>query len=182
MELPETRPVPDRVRDLFDPGVVLAHMSTVRADGRLSTNPVGVLLEDGYLKISTTKDRVKYRSLVADPRIALSIPYPDNPNRYLEVRGRAVLSDDTDRSFIDHIARTTMGMDRYPFDRPGTERVIVTVIAEQMSSPKIIMDDDPPLARKPAPAAAGPQPWLLVALGALLGIALGAAWQLVQVS
>ena len=73
-------------------------------------------------------------NLMADDRIALSIPDPTNIWRYLEVRGRATLDEDRDRSFIDSIAKKYMGQDHYPFDRPGEERVTVTVHAEQVSA------------------------------------------------
>jgi hypothetical protein len=40
-----------------------------------------------------------------------------------------------------------MGVDRYPFDRPGQERVTVTIIAEHVSAPQIPLADNPPQAR-----------------------------------
>ena len=40
-----------------------------------------------------------------DPRVAICVPHRNNPNRYIEVRGRARISEDTDQSFIDSIAR-----------------------------------------------------------------------------
>src|SRR5207244_1928125 len=81
------------------------------------------LIWDGsHVRFSTTKGRRKYRNLRADPRIAISVTDPENPWRYLEIRGRAELSDDGDRSFINQIARKYMGQDEYPFDRPGDER------------------------------------------------------------
>jgi hypothetical protein len=64
----------------------------------------------------------------------------------VEVRGTAELVDDTDRAVIDGIARVYMGVDRYPFDEPGQERVTVVVHAEQVSAPRIPLDDDPPTA------------------------------------
>ncbi len=186
MTLPGTRPIPERARDLLE-GMAIAHMSTVRADGRLSTNPVGVLLDGDHLRISTTKRRVKYRNLLRDPRIALSIPHATNPNRYLEVRGHALLEDDADRSFIDRIARISMGMERYPFDPPGEERVIITVIAEQMSCPAIPLADDPPTAGTPRtdgppapPSRSGLPAWALLASGVLIGLALAGALMLLQ--
>ena len=41
------------------------------------------------------------------PRIALSIPHRNNPNFYLELRGRAHIEPDHDRSFINRIALAT---------------------------------------------------------------------------
>ena len=88
-----------------------------------------------------------YRNLRADDRVTVCVPHRNNPNRYVEVRGRAVLTDDDDRSVIDAMARAYMGVDRYPFDPPGAERVTITVIAEHVSVPRIPLADRPPQAR-----------------------------------
>ncbi len=137
--------IPDHVLDLFADKPV-GILTTIRPDGRLSSNPVAVLLRDGRVWVSTTKDRRKFRNLVADPRVTVCVLARNNPNRYVEIRGRAELVDDPDRVVIDEIFRTLTGGDRYPFDAPGQERVTIVVHAEQVSAPKIPMDDDPPLA------------------------------------
>ena len=64
----------------------------------------------------------------------------------MEIRGRARLDDDTDHAFIDSLARHYMGVDTYPFDRPGQERVTVTIVAEHVSTPEIPLADAPPQA------------------------------------
>ena len=79
--------------------------------------------------------------------MTLCVVQPGNLNRYVEVRGRAVVAPDVDRRFITEIARAYMGVDEYPLDPPGVERLVVTVIAEQVSSPSIPLADDPPYAR-----------------------------------
>jgi len=109
------------------------HVATLRPDGRISNHPVCLLWDAGQVRFSTTKSRRKYRNLCADPRIAISVTDPDNVWRYLEIRGSATLADDADRAFIDRIAQKYMGQDRYPFDPPGEERVVVTVHVEQVS-------------------------------------------------
>ena len=128
----------------------MGFLTTLRPDGHLSTNPVAVMLRDGEVWVSTTKDRRKYRNLVADARVTVCVMDRNNPNRYVEVRGRAELVDDPDRVVIDELFRLLAGGDRYPFDRPGQERVTIVVKAEQVSAPAIPMADDPPLAPDPA--------------------------------
>lgn len=122
------------------------HVATTRPDGRLSVNPVVLLFDGEYVRFSTTKDRAKYRNLRHDDRVAISIPHRNNPNLYIEIRGRAAMVDDPDREFIDRIARHYLDRDRYPYDRPGAERVTVTILAEQVSMPSIPRADDPPNA------------------------------------
>jgi hypothetical protein len=105
---------------------------------------MAVVLEGDRIRLSTVTNRKKYRNLLFDDRITVCVIQPTNPNRYVEIRGRAVLEPDSDRSFIDQIAHKYMDADRYPFDQQADERVTITVIAEQISCPSIPLADDPP--------------------------------------
>jgi len=115
----------------------LSFLSTIRPDGLISTNPVSTLWDGSQLRFSTAKSRKKYRNLLRDNRVTVCIPDPKNPMRYLEIRGRATLEDDTDRSFIDLIAKEFMGMERYPYDPPGMKRVTVTIVIEQVAPSQV---------------------------------------------
>lgn len=143
MSFPATKPVPDSHQDILRDRPT-GHLATLRPDGRLSVNPVSVMWDGVYLRFSTIKSRQKYRNLVNDPRCAISVPHRNNPNRYVELRGVVEMQDDTDRRFINSIARHYMGVDEYPFDAPGAQRVIVTLHAEQVSAPEIPLADDSP--------------------------------------
>jgi len=111
----------------------------------MSTNPMAVVLgDDGVIRLSTVASRKKTRNLQGDNRITVCVVQPDNLNRYVEIRGRATLEADPDRSFIDEIAHRYMGADRYPFDRPDDERITITVIPEHVSCPSLPLNDDPP--------------------------------------
>jgi hypothetical protein len=128
--------IPERVRNLLDGrNRPIGHVCTVRADGRLSVNPVAVVLDGDELWISTTKDRVKYKNLLRDPRIAISVVDPTDVSRYVEVRGRAELRDDTGRRYVDRIAQLYMDKQHYDLDPPTAERVVVRIHPEQVSAP-----------------------------------------------
>jgi PPOX class probable F420-dependent enzyme len=137
--------IPAAVHDILDDKPT-GFVATLRPDGRISVTPVGLLYDGTYIRFSTTTDRKKYRNLIHDDRITITVPHRNNPNRYVEVRGRAVLEPDDDHAFIDEIARHYMGVDRYPFDRPGQQRITVTVFAEHVSTPDIPLADAPPQA------------------------------------
>ena len=143
MAFPPSKPVPESHQDILRDRPT-GHLATLRPDGRLSVNPVSLMWDGVHLRFSTVKSRQKYRNLVNDPRCAISVPHRNNPNRSVELRGIAELHDDTDRSFINSIARHYMGVDEYPFDPPGAERVTVTLHAEQISAPVIPLADDSP--------------------------------------
>lgn len=113
----ETRPIPASCHDILTDRPI-GHIATIRPDGRLSVNPVSLMWDGKHVRVSTVKARRKYRNLVHDPRVAMSIPHRNNPDRYVEIRGIAELRDDADRSFINSIGRHYLGADEYPFDAP----------------------------------------------------------------
>jgi PPOX class probable F420-dependent enzyme len=81
-----------------------------------------------HVRFSQTKARQKYRNLHRDPRIALSIVDPDDPFRYLEIRGAVErIEEDADLAFINSMAKKYFGEDEYRNHRPGDERVVVLV-------------------------------------------------------
>lgn len=142
---PDAPAIPSSVHDILDDKPT-GFLATVRSDGRLSVTPLALMFDGTTIRLSTTKDRRKYRNLVADPRVALCVPHRNNPNRYVEVRGTARLAPDADRSFINSVARKYMGADEYPFDRPWQERVVIEIVPEQVSAPSIPLADAPPQA------------------------------------
>jgi PPOX class probable F420-dependent enzyme len=136
-----SKQIPASHTDILD-SKCFPHVATVRPDGQLSNHPVCLIWDGECIRFSITKSRKKYRNLVADPRIALSIPDVNNIWRYLEIRGTVTLEDDKDRSFINQIARKYMDQDEYPFDPPGEERVTVTVHHEQVSAGQVHADEN----------------------------------------
>jgi len=145
MSFPKTKPIPKSHQDILT-NRPTGHLCTIRKDGRLTVNPVGLMFDGEYVRVSTLKSRVKYKNLVRDRRVAISVPHRNNPNRYIEIRGIAELTDDADRSFVNSVAKAYMGVDVYPFDQPGDERAIITIHAEQVSAPDIPLEDAPPTA------------------------------------
>ena len=96
--------------------------------------PVWFGWDGTHVLFSQTTTRQKVRNLERDPRIALSIVDPDNPYRYLEIRGVVERVDpDPDIAFINSMAKKYLGQDRYPWHRPEDERVVVVVRPEHTS-------------------------------------------------
>lgn len=81
---------------------LFAHVATIRADGTPQVTPIWYLWENGVLALTTTTRRAKYRQMVADPHVSLSLHDPDQPYRYLEVRGTvaSILPDPTGGFFF----------------------------------------------------------------------------------
>jgi len=105
-----------------------AILTSLLPDGSPQGSPVWFLYDGEHLRVSTTADRQKHRNVTRDPRVALTIVDPARPLRYLEVRGRAELSDDTDLTVRDAVARKHGYADGAAFDRPGARRVTLTIV------------------------------------------------------
>ena len=114
-----------------------ASVATLRPDGQLSCNPVSIAWDGEKVRFSSQEGTKKVRNLRADARIALSVLDPDDPTRYVEIRGIAEIEPDEDRTFVNQIAKKYMDTDVYPYDPPETRRVVVTVHAERVSTPAI---------------------------------------------
>jgi PPOX class probable F420-dependent enzyme len=129
------------VHDILDDNPT-GYLGTVRPDGQLSVTPLALLFDGTTIRLTTTTtDRKKYRNLLADPRVALCVPHRNNPNRYVEVRGTARIVPDSDRSFINAVAKKCMDADVYPFDPPGTDRVTLEIIPQYVSTPLISLEE-----------------------------------------
>lgn len=114
---------------------MIAHLATARPDGALQSNPVWFEWDGEYIKISQTRARQKMRNVEHDPHVALSVTDPENPYRYLEVRGTVErVTDDPDKTFIDGLAERYMGTRPYPHHQPGDERAIVWMRPEDTSA------------------------------------------------
>lgn len=110
----------------------LAHVATVGPRGEPQVNPVWFGWDGIHLRFSQTTTRQKYKNVQREPRIALSIVDPANPYRYLEIRGKVVaVEPDPEFAFIDSMAKKYLGQDKYPWNQPGDERVVIVVAPER---------------------------------------------------
>jgi PPOX class probable F420-dependent enzyme len=115
--------IPDAFKDLFQKKA-FAHLATVGADGTPQVTPVWIDYDGTYVRFNTAKGRVKDRNLSRNPKVALSIQDPDNPYRYVQIRGRvAEATEKGADAHIDALAKKYLGQDTYPHRQPGEVRV-----------------------------------------------------------
>jgi len=125
--------IPESHRDIIGSGG-LGFVATIGPHGEPQNNPVWIVPDGEHLLFSLHKSRQKYRNLQRDPRISIAMTDMDNRRRYLEIRGTVLsIDEDADNAFIDSIAQRFVGTQRYEFDRPGTERVVVRVLPQHTS-------------------------------------------------
>ena len=119
--------IPTEYADLLDKKTFW-HIATLGPDGDIQSTPVWGAWKDDHFIFSLTKGRQKYENLARNPTVAISGTDPDNPYRYLEMRGAVVrVDDDPDYEFIDFLAKKYMDVDAYPFHQPGDQRVVMVV-------------------------------------------------------
>jgi PPOX class probable F420-dependent enzyme len=109
--------IPDSHTDLLE-RPLFAHFATSREDGWPQVNPMWFAWDGTYLKLTGTTIRYKYKNITRDPKVALSINDPDEPYRYLEVRGTVtdILDDHTGAFFATLASRYGMRLDGPPGD------------------------------------------------------------------
>jgi PPOX class probable F420-dependent enzyme len=126
--------IPADYRDLFEKKG-FAHLATVSTDGTPQSTPVWVDFDGAHVRFNTARGRLKDKNLQANPRVALSILDPENPYRYIQVRGRVVeMSERGADAHIDALAKKYLGQDTYPYRRPGEVRVIVKIAPDRVQT------------------------------------------------
>src|SRR6202165_2222756 len=104
--------IPDKYRDLFSKRA-FASLATLMPDGRPQVTPVWTDLEGDYVLFNSAKGRQKDKNVRRDPRVAMAIIDPDNPYRYLEIRGRVVeIEGGGDDARVDKLAKKYLGVDK----------------------------------------------------------------------
>jgi PPOX class probable F420-dependent enzyme len=117
--------IPQQYLDLLTTKKGFAHIATVMPDGSPQVTPVWVDHTDGMIRVNTARGRVKDRNIKVGTRVALSIQDPDNPYRYVQVRGKvARVTEDGADAHIDSLAKKYMGVDKYPYRNANEKRVM----------------------------------------------------------
>jgi len=120
--------IPDSYLDLLQHKKAFASLATVMSDGSPQVTPVWFDFAGGRIRVNTVKGRVKARNMKQGSPVALSIMDPDNPYRYIQLRGRVErVSEDGADAHIDSLAKKYLGQDKYPYAQPGEVRAIFEI-------------------------------------------------------
>lgn len=123
-----------KYQDLFQ-RKAFANLATLMPDGRPQVTPVWCDYDGKYVIVNSARGRRKDRNMRRDPRVALAIVDPDNPYRYIEIRGQvAEITEQGAEEHIDRMAKKYLGLDKYPNRAPGEVRVLYKIRPEGFSS------------------------------------------------
>lgn len=126
--------IPEELQYLLaDETKAFAFLATTMPDGSPQVTPVWFNTEGEYILINTVKGRTKYRNMQAHPQVALAIPDPKDPYRYIQIRGRvAEVLAEGGMEHIQKLAVTYTGK-TWPFP-PDQERVIYKILPEHIDA------------------------------------------------
>ena len=128
----KTKTVPEEYLDLLQKRA-FGHLATLMPDGSPQVTPVWVDFDGTHVLVNSALGRQKDRNLRRDGRVALEIQDPDNPYRYLLVRGRVVqITEEDADAGIDRLAHKYLGVDQYPNRRPGEVRVWYKILPKRV--------------------------------------------------
>jgi PPOX class probable F420-dependent enzyme len=124
----------DQYLDLLNDKKAFAHLATLMPDGTPQVTPVWFDYVGGAIRVNSARGRVKDRNMKEGAAVALSILDPDQPYRYLQVRGRVrKVTEDGAAAHIDSLAKKYLGVDKYPYAQPGDVRVIYEIDPARVS-------------------------------------------------
>ena len=127
--------IPEAFNDLLTAKKAFANVAMINADGTPQVTPVWFDWDGSSIRINTARGRLKDKNLRRTPSVALSIMDPDNPYRYVQVRGRvAAVTESGADAHIDSLAKKYMGRDRYPYRKAGEVRVIFTIAPDRVQT------------------------------------------------
>jgi PPOX class probable F420-dependent enzyme len=121
-----------KYRDLFDKKA-FAVLATVGAEGQPQATPVWVDFDGQHVRFNTARGRIKDKNLTRNPRVALTVMDPDNPYRYVQIRGRVTdMTEQGADAHIDALAKKYIGQDHYPWRKADEVRVTVKIAPDSV--------------------------------------------------
>jgi PPOX class probable F420-dependent enzyme len=125
--------IPDAFRDILEQKKAFANLATTMPDGSPQVTPVWFDFTNGHIRVNTAKGRVKARNMKQGSHVALAILDPDNPYRFIQIRGTVARATEKGAdAHIDSLAKKYLGKDKYPFRQPGEQRIMYEIVPESV--------------------------------------------------
>lgn len=121
---------PEQYADLLlDDTRAFLFLATSMPDGSPQVTPVWFDTDGSHILINSAKGRIKDHNMRARPRIAAVLQDPDDPYRYLQIRGQVVEIDE--ENGLAHINRLSLKYRGKPWQvREDETRVTYKILPE----------------------------------------------------
>ena len=131
-----------KVERLFQ-GKNLIFIATINLDGSPQLTPVWGDYQDSHIFVNTAEGRIKHRNVLHDSRVAVCVVARDNPLDMTTIRGKVMeIIPDYDYIHAGKLSKKYMGLEKYPFKRPGEKRITLKIKPENVYVlPEISMND-----------------------------------------
>lgn len=127
--------IPAPFMDLLEQKKAFANLAVVLSDGSPQVTPVWFDFANGHVRVNTAKGRLKARNMQEGSHVAVSIMDPENPYRYIQIRGRVSrMTEQGADAHIDSLAKKYLGKDKYPFAQPGEVRVVYEIEPQRVQT------------------------------------------------
>lgn len=124
--------VPDDLVDLLE-RPLFAALGTVRPDSTVQVNPMWFEYDGEHVLFTHTTYRAKYRNLQANPSMSLLVVDPDDPMRFVEVRGALVETrPDPTGAFYVRLGQRYGDPDQQP-PPDSADRVVLVMSVEKVT-------------------------------------------------
>lgn len=119
---------PETFKDLLDPKTkAFLFLATVNKKGEPQVTPVWFDTDGEYILINTNEGRLKDRNMKSQPDVGLVIQDPNDPYRYLGMRGKVV--SHTTEGADEHIDMLSRRYYNKPWTyREGQKRIIFKIL------------------------------------------------------
>ena len=115
--------IPAEYQDLLERPIIVS-LVTVMPDGQPQATPVWADTIDGNVRINTVTGRQKHRNLAERKMATVLVIDPDNPMRWMEIRGEVTsISEDDGIAVIDKLAKDYLDVEPYPWHNDADTRV-----------------------------------------------------------
>ncbi len=108
------------------------HVITFFPNGRPQVSMVWMDVEGDEALFNTAVERLKPQNLRRDPRIIASVQDRNNLQSYFVLHGKATVTEAGADLHIDKLAKRFLGVDKYPYRRPGEKRLIVRIKVDRI--------------------------------------------------
>jgi len=126
-------PLPDTLLDLLrKPSPCF--LSTIMSDGSPQVTETWVDTDGEHIIINTVVGYVKVRNVERDPRVAVAIQDPQNPFRYIQVRGEVIaMSTEGGAESIERLSQKYTGRPYPWYGGRDQKRIVLTIEAKSIS-------------------------------------------------
>ncbi len=126
--------VPDTHLDLLQ-GPIYVQLASYMMSGAIQVNPVWCSYDGSHVWVNSAKGRVKDRNMRANPNVTVLAVDPENPYRWLEVRGMVdEITEEGADEHIDDLAELYLNQRPYPFRQDGEVRVIYKILPQRVQA------------------------------------------------